>query len=77
MQHLFQKTSIVAANKRRKNVQELLIRAIPYNIKCDLLHLKIMGLINVAKDVIHETIFLMKPPLLYLKQLDGNSDKKG
>ena len=74
---LIRRTSIVAANKREKHFQELLTRAGPYNIKGDLIHLKVMVLRNVAKDAIHVTTLLMKPPLLYLNQQDGNSDKKG
>ena len=31
-----------------------------------------MAIKNVAKSVIHVTILLMKPVLLYQKQLDGN-----
>ena len=73
---LIPRTSIIAANKRGKNFQELLTRAGPYNIKSDLIHLKVMVLKNVAKDAIHVTTLLMKPPMLYLNQRDGNSDKK-
>ena len=74
---LIPRTSIVPANKRGKNFQELLTRAGPYNVKSDLIHLKVMVLKNMAKDAIHVTTLLMKPPLLYLHQQDGNSDKKG
>ena len=68
--HLISRTSIVAENKRGKNIQEFLPRAGPYNIKSDLLHLKVMVVKNVTKHVIHVTILLMKPLLLYLNQLD-------
>ena len=31
----------------------------------------------MAKSAVHVAILLMKPLLLYQKQLDGNFDKKG
>ena len=37
LKQLFPETSIVVVNKRGKNLQELLTRADPYNIKSDLL----------------------------------------
>ena len=37
LKQLFPENSIVVANKRGKNLQELLTRADPYNIKSDLL----------------------------------------
>ena len=39
----FSKKSIIAANKKRRNLQDLLTRADPYNIKSDSLDLNVDG----------------------------------
>ena len=59
LKQLFPKNSIIVANKRGRNLQEILTRADPY-------------IFMAIKNAIHVTILLMKPLLLYQKQLDGN-----
>ena len=73
MKQLFPKNFIIVANKRGKNLQELLTVADPYNIKSDLLDQNVHGFKKCGKNAIHVTILLMKPLLLYQKQLDGNT----
>ena len=48
MKQLFPKNSIIVANKRGRNLQELLTRADPDNIKSDLLDRKVSCIISKA-----------------------------
>ena len=43
LKQLFPKNSIIVTNKRGRNLQDLLTRANPYNIKSDLLDLNVHG----------------------------------
>ena len=68
LKQLFPKISIIVASKRRRNLQELFTRAGPYNIKSDSLNLNV----NCYKKCDKKCDSLVKPFLLYQKQLDGN-----
>ena len=72
LKQLFPKNYFIVANTRGRNLQNLLTRANPYNIKSDLLDLNVHGYKKYGKNAIHVTILLIKSLLLYQKQLDVN-----
>ena len=73
---LFPKNSIVVANKRGRNLQELLTRADPYNIKSDLIDLNFHGYKKCGKKCNWCNNFVDEPLLLCQKQLDDMHNKK-
>ena len=77
LKQLYPKNSIIIANKRGRNLQELLTRGDPYNIKSDLLDRNAHGYKKCGKKCDSCNILLMKPLLLYQKQLEGNIEYEG
>ena len=61
LKQLFPKNYIIVANKRGRNLQEILTRADPYNIKTDLLDLHIHGYkkCDSCNDFVDETSFVI------------------
>ena len=63
MKQLFPKNYFIAANKRGRNLQELLTRAGPYNIKSDLLDLNFHGCngkkCDSSSNFVDETSFVI------------------
>ena len=68
MKQLFPKNSTIVANKRGRNLQELLTRADPYNIENDLLDLNVHGYKKCGKmcdscnNFVDETSFVISKP---------------
>ena len=65
LKQLFPKNSIIVTNKRGRNLQDLLTRANPYNIKSDLLDLNVHGYKKCGKkcdscnNFVDETSFVI------------------
>ena len=65
LKQLFPKNSIIFTNKRGRNLQDLLTRANPYNIKSDLLDLNVHGYKKCGKkcdscnNFVDETSFVI------------------
>ena len=65
LKQLFPKNSIIVTNKRGRNLQDLLTRANPYNIKSDLLDLNVHGYKKCGKkcdscnNFVNETSFVI------------------
>ena len=72
LKQLFPKSYIIVANKRGRNLQELLSRANLYNIKNDLLDLNAHGYKKIREKCDSCNNFVDDSFLLYQKQQDGN-----